>query len=63
MCCWRRRQVIAYRLLVRARWHRLFKVLLRIRFRQRLWAYLGQHLQVLSRPVREQLKALFPIVH
>ena len=48
---------------VEARWHKLVRHLGRIRFRQRLWAYLGQHLQTISRPIREQLKTLFPIGH
>ena len=48
---------------VLARWHKLVRHLGRIRFRQRVWAYLGQHLQTISKPIREQLKALFPIGH
>ena len=48
---------------VEARWHKLVRHLGRIRFRQRLWAYLGQHLQTISRPIREQLKTFFPIGH
>ena len=48
---------------VEARWHKLVRHLGRIRFRQRLRAYLGQHLQTISRPIREQLKTLFPIGH
>ena len=48
---------------VEARWAKLVRHLGRIRFRQRVWAYLGQHLQTISKPIREQLKALFPIGH
>ena len=49
--------------LVEARWHKLVRHLGRIRFRQRIWAYLGQYLQTISKPIREQLKELFPIGH
>jgi hypothetical protein len=44
------------------RWALLLKKLHRIRRLQRVWAYLGQHLQVIVGPtVRTQLKDIFKI--
>ena len=39
-------------------WTRVIKKLRRIRFQQRLWAALGQHLQTLSPAIRDMVRKL-----
>ena len=42
------------------RWARLYRTAKRIRRLQRLWAYIGKHLQTIDPRVRERLTKLWP---